>query len=282
MKQRIKIQSKRIRYLEAVKRYQYETQNKDYVNELSQFKRFSEVVGNPFIDQIDRKMIGKFIEKRKADGVTGTTINRTLQKLRALLNRAKREWEILDDDPPYIKLFTESGNTRVRWLSRNQIKKLSQRLPVHLADMTLFAVATGLRESNITLLRWDQIYFSEKALVVEGDDILKSDRPFIVPLSEGAMEILHRNRGNHPERVFTYRGKPVRKASTKAFRDALRSCGIENFRFHDLRHTWATWHVQQGTPLEVLQRLGGWSSMQSVQRYAHYGYKDLRPYVEDF
>ncbi|CAN8142391.1 single-strand DNA-binding protein [uncultured Thiomicrorhabdus sp.] len=282
MKRRIKIQSKRMRYLEAVKRYQYETQNKDYVNELSQFMRFSEVVGNPFLDQIDRDMIGKFIEKRKADGVTGTTINRTLQKLRALLNKAKREWEILESELPYIKLFTESGNTRVRWLTRNQVSKLSKRLPEHLADMTLFAVETGLRESNITLLRWDQIHFSECALVVEGDDVLKSDRPFVVPLTERAVEILKRNKGNHPERVFTFRGRPVRKASTRAFREALRSCGIENFRFHDLRHTWATWHVQRGTPLEALQRLGGWSSMQSVQRYAHYGYKDLRPYVEDF
>ncbi|BBP46279.1 integrase [Thiosulfatimonas sediminis] len=282
MTKRIKIQSKRLRYNTAVARYQKETNNKDSVNELSQFKRFSEVVGNPFIDQIDRKMINEFILKRQDDGVSNTTINRTLQKLRSLLNKAKREWEVIDGELPFIKMFTESGNTRVRWLTRNQVKRLAHRLPEHLADMMLFSVETGLRESNVTRLRWDQIHFSEKVIVVEGDDVLKSDNPFMVPLTEKALEILKRNRGNHPDRVFTFRGNPVKKASTKAFREAVDSCGIRDFRWHDLRHTWATWHVQRGTPLEILQKLGGWSSLQSVQRYAHYGYKDLRPYVEDF
>ena len=56
-----------------------------------------------------------------------------------------------------------------------------------------------------------------------------------------------------PERVFTYRGHPVAKANTKAWRHALGRLGIEDFRWHDLRHTWASWHLQNGTPLPVLQ-----------------------------
>lgn len=57
--------------------------------------------------------------------------------------------------------------------------------------------------------------------------------------------------------------------------------GIENFRWHDLRHTWASWHVQSGTPLNVLQELGGWESVEMVQRYAHLGRSHLAAYADN-
>ncbi len=61
---------------------------------------------------------------------------------------------------------------------------------------------------------------------------------------------------------------------------ALKRAGIENFRWHDLRHTWASWHVQSGTPLQVLQELGGWSSCEMVLRYAHLSAAHLADYAE--
>jgi integrase len=69
--------------------------------------------------------------------------------------------------------------------------------------------------------------------------------------------------------VFTYAGKPLGSANTLAWRKALKRAGIENFRWHDLRHTWASWHRQAGTPTHELQRLGGWRSSVMVERYAH-------------
>ena len=70
-------------------------------------------------------------------------------------------------------------------------------------------------------------------------------------------------------RVFTYAGKPLQSANTKAWRAALKRAGIEDFRWHDLRHTWATWQRQAGTPTYELQRLGGWRTGAMVERYAH-------------
>ena len=61
----------------------------------------------------------------------------------------------------------------------------------------------------------------------------------------------------------------MKSANTKAWRAALVRAGISNFRWHDLRHTWATWHRQSGTPTHELQRLGGWQSSVMVERYAH-------------
>ncbi|NEV60408.1 tyrosine-type recombinase/integrase [Thiorhodococcus minor] len=80
------------------------------------------------------------------------------------------------------------------------------------------------------------------------------------------------------ERVFAYPRRdangdllwsPVSKAGERAWRKALKRTGIEQFRWHDLRHTWASWHVQSGTPLHVLQELGGWSDFAMVRKYAH-------------
>jgi integrase len=80
--------------------------------------------------------------------------------------------------------------------------------------------------------------------------------------------------------VFSFRGKPIVQVSTKAWYGALKRAEIKNFRWHDLRHTWASWHVQQGTPLFVLQELGGWESAEMVRRYAHLAADHLAPFAD--
>ena len=70
------------------------------------------------------------------------------------------------------------------------------------------------------------------------------------------------------------------QVSTKAWYGGLKRAGIDNFRWHDLRHTWASWHVQNGTPLFVLQELGGWESVEMVRRYAHLAADHLAPFAE--
>ena len=94
------------------------------------------------------------------------------------------------------------------------------------------------------------------------------------------MSIIQKQTGKHPQRVFTYHGSPILQVSTKAWYSALERAGIENFRWHDLRHTWASWHVQNGTPLFALQEMGGWESSEMVRRYAHLTAGHLAPYAD--
>jgi integrase len=94
------------------------------------------------------------------------------------------------------------------------------------------------------------------------------------------MSVLQKQIGKHRDHVFTFKGQPVEQLSTAAWYKALKRAGIENFRWHDLRHTWASWHVQSGTPLHVLQELGGWASYAMVQRYAHLAADHLAPWAE--
>ena len=101
-----------------------------------------------------------------------------------------------------------------------------------------------------------------------------------MPLNAEAVVIIRRQLGRHSTHVFSFRGKSIVQVSTKAWYSALERAGIEDFRWHDLRHTWASWHVQQGTPLYALQELGGWESSEMVRRYAHLAAEHLAPYAD--
>lgn len=84
-----------------------------------------------------------------------------------------------------------------------------------------------------------------------------------------AIEILNAQRGNHQHYVFVKNGKPLGGISSKVWKKALAKADISNFRWHDLRHIWASWLVQSGVPLMELKEMGGWESIEMVQRYAH-------------
>ncbi len=89
-------------------------------------------------------------------------------------------------------------------------------------------------------------------------DQAKARKAIAVPLDADALEVIIEARGKQDRFIFTYLGKPVKDANTMAFKKALERAGINDFRWHDLRHTWASWHAHSGTPLYVLKELGGW------------------------
>jgi integrase len=134
--------------------------------------------------------------------------------------------------------------------------------------MTLFAVATGLRQANVKGLQWQYVDLERKHAWIPGSKH-KNGKPHSVPLNEMALSVLRWHVGKHPTWVFTYQGEPIEQVSTRAWRRALERAGIADFRWHDLRHTFATWHRQAGTPTHELQRLGGWKTGSMVERYAH-------------
>jgi integrase len=76
--------------------------------------------------------------------------------------------------------------------------------------------------------------------------------------------------------LFTHRGEPIRwELTNSGWHSALERAGIKDFRFHDLRHTWASWHRQAGTSCDELKDLGGWKSRQMVDRYAKFATENL-------
>jgi integrase len=82
--------------------------------------------------------------------------------------------------------------------------------------------------------------------------------------------------GKHPQYCFTYRGAPIRwQVSNTGWLAAVKKAGLSDLRFHDLRHTWASWHRQAGTSCDELKDLGGWKSRQMVDRYSKYATEHL-------
>ena len=110
-------------------------------------------------------------------------------------------------------------------------------------------------------------------------DQAKSKKGIAVPLNSDAITVILEQVGKHNTHVFTYKGNPVTRANNHAWEKALKRAGISDFRWHDLRHTWASWHVQNGTPLHVLKELGGWADLSMVLRYAHLSSKHLEEYA---
>jgi integrase len=167
----------------------------------------------------------------------------------------------------------------IHYLTHEEADRLMAELPEHLRDMAAFSLESGLRAANVTGLRWSAVDLSRKLAWVHPDEA-KARKAIPVPLNGEAMSILQKQIGKHRDHVFTFNGQPVEQLSTAAWYKALKRAGIENFRWHDLRHTWASWHVQSGTPLHVLQELGGWASYAMVQRYAHLAADHLAPWAD--
>ena len=234
-------------------------------------------LGGKHLDEISRSLVDLVSDTRLGEGVRNATVNRTLEVLRAILRKCVNEWEWLDKAPS-VRMLKEPTR-RVRFLTRVEADRLLAELPEHLREMAAFALATGLRRANVTGLEWTQVDL-EKRLAWVHPDQAKARKAISVPLNAEAVVIIRRQSGKHPTRVFSYQGRPIRQVSTKAWYAALERAGITNFRWHDLRHTWASWHVQNGTPLHALQELGGWESSEMVRRYAHFSAEHLAPYAD--
>jgi len=210
-------------------------------------------------------------------GVANATVNRNLEVLRAILRKCVNEWEWLDK-APQVRMLQEPKR-RIRFLTREEAQRLISELPEHLAAMARFSLATGLRQANVTGLQWSQVDIERRLAWIHADQA-KARKAIPVPLNSEALQVVAEQQGRHPTHVFSFRGKVITQVSTKAWYKALQRAGIEHFRWHDLRHTWASWHIQNGTPLFALQELGGWESQEMVRRYAHLSAEHLAPYAD--
>jgi integrase len=230
------------------------------------------------LEDINKAAIDKIKAEKLKTGVTVSTVNRMLAVLRAILNRAKTEWEWIDNVPSVKSMPCKSE--RVRWLTRIEADRLLKELPAHLEAMARFTLETGLRESNVVNLQWSQIDMTRRCAWIHAENS-KSGKAIPVSLSKEACRLISEQIGKHQLYVFTYKGEPVTRANNHAWRKALIRAGIKDFRWHDLRHTWASWHVQNGTPLNVLKELGGWSDLSIVMRYAHLSSEHLSGYADN-
>lgn len=217
------------------------------------------------LEDISRDLIHSIVNRKTC---SGSTKNRYFALIRAILNKCVNEWDWLDKAPK-LKLHKEPKK-RIRWLYPEEAQRLVnalENLP-YMQHLVIFSLATGLRQANVLNLKWEQIDLRRQVAWIYPDQA-KAGKAIGVPLNQTAMQVLM-DRPRVSDYVFTHSGgRKVKAISNRVWREALDKAGITDFRWHDLRHTWASWLVQQGTPLAALKEMGGWESVEMVQRYAH-------------
>jgi integrase len=222
------------------------------------------------------------------------TVNREMSCLHHLFSKAF-EWEMVEQSPfeRGKSLMLKENNERIRFLNDDEIKRLLENSPPHLKDIIICAINTGMRKGEILNLKWSQIrggfiYLQKGVKTKERREIPINDELEILfkrikaqQNSKSATVI--RLDGNNVirwegnpiegqdlafEYVFTYKGKIVKNIK-KAFKTALKNAGITDFRFHDLRHTFASQVIMRGGDLKDVQELLGHKSMSMTLRYSH-------------
>nr|WP_165786496.1 site-specific integrase [Mixta theicola] len=221
--------------------------------------------------------LGKPVPEYTPKLATKGTLTRHLAILRAIMNMAV-QWNWLDKAPKITTPRVKNG--RVRWLTEEESKRLFSEIAPHFF-LGLCLLSQPVYAAQMSRI-WSGLRLTWKKIAWMHPDETKAGNAIGIPLNETACQILEKQRGKHKRWVFVhtsaaYRSdgtktaavRKMRTDSNKAWKGALRRAGIENFRFHDLRHTWASWLVQSGVPLSALQEMGGWESIEMVQRYAH-------------
>jgi integrase len=212
--------------------------------------------------------------RRGGQPLSAAAINRPLALLRHLLALAQDEWGVLATVPK-IRLEREPQG-RLRWLTPDEARALLEacraQKAARLADLVELALYTGLRQGELLGLTWAAVDRASGVLRVE---VTKSGKRRVVPLNGPADAVLARLGGGE--------GLVFGTRSWDAFRDhweaAVEAAGLEDLRFHDTRHTFASWAMQRGATLPELKDLLGHSSLAMVMRYAHLSPEHLRSAV---
>lgn len=260
----------------AAERYLAETDKRSKDKDIQRIGWFNQFMRDLPLREINRDVLDAARKRLVQEGLSQTTVNHYLAVVRQILRKAQSEWGWLEAVPK-VPMYRIS-QPDPRWINRDQFRELVRHLPPHTADLARFAVATGLRRANVTGLTWDRIDLKRRTAFVPGTQA-KAGRGIPIPLNSDAVAVLKRWKGKHEQWVFVFRKKRITQVATRVWRRACQAAGLDGLRFHDLRHTWASWQVQAETPLSVVQALGGWQTPGMVQRYAHLSPGHLRAYA---
>tara|TARA_B100000965_G_scaffold381828_2_gene379637 strand:+ start:1415 stop:2449 length:1035 start_codon:yes stop_codon:yes gene_type:complete len=213
------------------------------------------------LSQITAVLLQDFAEER-LETKKGETVQKELSTIRAILNKARREGR-LAVVPPFPRIRKEPG--RCRWLTIAEERRLILAAAKHLKPLIAVAIDTGGRRSELLELDWCNVDLGRGRITFVKT---KNGENRTIRLTSRAKAVLEALGPKSEGPVFTYGGKAMREVKT-SFQRAREKAGLDDVRFHDLRHTFASRLVQQGVSLYEVMHLTGHKSVSMVQRYAH-------------
>jgi len=213
------------------------------------------------------------IDRKKK--VKPATVNREVALLKRILNIAV-EWGKLKDNPiRNVKALKEPRGID-RFLSEEECSRLVKACQEPFRSIVITALNTGMRKSEILNLRWKYVNLKQRLIIVT--DTKNGDNRFL-PMNQTMLQMLS-SMPRINEYVFVQQNGRPYSWINRAWRNAKARAGIENCRFHDLRHTYASHLAMKGVDLMTLRELMGHKSMNMIQRYAHLSADHKRQAVE--
>ncbi len=271
------IQQKKFKIKPKVKDYLFKDFAQEYFNSFSQNKRCVErekVIIRHMNDFMGKKRLSTItlttIEAYKAERakqVSQSTVNRELDVAKHLFGVAVEEGKIESNPVKKIKKFIVDDK-REKILSIVEIKKLIDASPPHLKPILILSLSTGMRKQETLSLRWDSINFEDNIITLEPTNT-KSKKSRDIPMSDMLRNMLL-EMSSKAKSVYVFpdptTNKPYKDIKT-SFRTALKKAGICGYRWHDNRHVFATYAIQNGTDIATLSQILGHQDIEITMRY---------------
>jgi integrase len=271
---------------QAAAKFVLENQHKRSLqSDIGRLKLLMPWIGHLPLDKIHTGALQPWMEHRLGEGKARGTINHGLKIVRRILNLAATDW--IDEHgltwlqtAAKIRLLSDTNKRQPYPLSWGEQTRLFKGLAPHLAQMALFAVNTGCRDSEICNLRWEWLVpvpeLEKKVFIIPGAWVKNGDERVVV-LNRVASSVVDKQRRVHPTHVFTYRGKPVKRMLNGAWLRARNKAGLPQVRVHDLRHTFGRRLRAAGVSFEDRQDLLG---HRSGRMTSHYSAPELSRLIE--
>ena len=271
---------------QAAAKFVLENQHKRSISsDIGRLKLLIPWIGNVALIKIHTGTLQPWIEHRHKEGVAVGTINHGLKVVRRILNLASSEW--VDEfgmtwlpAAPKIKLLPDTNKRKPYPMSWDEQTRLFQALPDHLAQMALFAVNTGCRDSEICRLNWEwevKVPTLDTVVFIIPEQYVKNGDERLVVLNQIALSVVNAQRGKHPTHVFTYKGKPITRMLNSAWLRVRQEARLPQVRVHDLKHTFGRRLRAAGVSFEDRQDLLGHRSGRIT---THYSAAELSKLIE--
>jgi len=244
-------------------------------------KHLLPVFGDKYLSQITPNMITSYKLKRRQEGASASSINKELAFSKHAFNIAIKVWGWIKDNPFVRVPLEKMPSGRVKYLQDDEFERLCAVCNEPLRSIVILAGHTGLRQDNLLSLTWKQIDFRNETINVEHT---KNGQPICIPMTQTAknllLELSKVKRIDTPYIFYTSAGKKLcNTLVSRWFRQASKRAGLEDFRFHDLRHHFASMLVQKGADLYTVQKLLGHQTSEMARRYSHLTNTNLRSVI---
>ncbi len=234
----------------------------------------------------DAALIARIEAGRPRGPLDSGTLRQRQIMLKHILRLAWRDWDWLEADISAKITLAKPSAPRDTFLTAAELEHFIAEFAhgdPHAADFLTAAALIGWRRTNITYLTWDTVHLPTSADLDDGHywttrQTTKNGEPLMAPMGQDTAALFLRRWAarNGPYVFHRHDGTPWVHFD-KRFRAARRRAGIDpTFRYHDLRHTWASHKIQAGVPDAHIQALGGWKTASMVRRYGHLRIDHLR------